>query len=113
VQSTQDNAVRNVVPLTQLQPGLPDAAHGVYDTVVANILATPLKLLAPLLAGHVAPGGWLVMAGILERQADELTAAYAPWLDVRVADREDGWILMTAQRPALPAVHGGPSAALA
>jgi ribosomal protein L11 methyltransferase len=92
--------VRNGVPLTQLQPGLPDAAHGFYDTVLANILATPLKLLAPLLAGHVAPGGWLVMAGILERQADELTAAYAPWLDVRVADREDGWILMTAQRPA-------------
>jgi len=66
--------------------------------VLANILATPLKLLAPLLAGHVAPGGWLVMAGILERQAEELTAAYAPWLDVQVADREDGWILMTARR---------------
>ncbi len=103
VQSTHDNALRNGVPLSQLKPGLPDAALGLYDTVLANILATPLKLLAPLLAGHVAPGGWLVMAGILERQADELTAAYAPWLDVRVADREDGWILMTAQRPALTA----------
>ncbi len=99
VQSTQDNARRNGVPLAQLRPGLPDAARGLYDTVLANILATPLKLLAPLLAGHVAPAGWLVMAGILERQADEITAAYAPWLDVRVADREDGWILMTAQRP--------------
>ena len=100
VQSTHDNAVRNGVSPAQLKSGLPDAAHGLYDTVLANILATPLKLLAPLLAGHVAPGGWLVMAGILERQADELTAAYAPWLDVQVADREDGWILMTAQRPA-------------
>jgi ribosomal protein L11 methyltransferase len=98
VQSTQDNAVRNGVSVAQLRPGLPDAARGPYDTVLANILATPLKLLAPLLAGHVAPGGWLVMAGILERQADELTAAYAPWLDVRVADRDDGWVLMTAQR---------------
>jgi ribosomal protein L11 methyltransferase len=39
------------------------------------------------------------MAGILERQAEELSAAYAPWLDVTVADREDGWILMTARRP--------------
>jgi ribosomal protein L11 methyltransferase len=67
--------------------------------VLANILATPLKLLAPLLSGHVAPGGWLVMAGILERQADELTAAYQPWLALSVADREDGWILMSAQRP--------------
>jgi ribosomal protein L11 methyltransferase len=43
-----------------------------YPLVLANILATPLKLLAPLLAGHVAPGGHLVLAGILERQADEL-----------------------------------------
>jgi ribosomal protein L11 methyltransferase len=100
VQSTHDNAVRNAVSPEQLKPGLPDAAQGLYDTVLANILATPLKLLAPLMAGHVAPGGWLVLAGILERQADELSAAYAPWLDLNVADREDGWILMTAQRPA-------------
>ena len=67
--------------------------------MLANILATPLKLLAPLLAGHVAPGGHLVLAGILDRQADELKAAYAPWLALTVSDAEDGWILMTAQRP--------------
>ena len=97
VTSTRDNAARNGVTLS---PGLPDLAQGAYGVVLANILATPLKLLAPLLAGHVAPGGWLVMAGILERQAEELTAAYAPWLAVQVADREDGWILMTARRPA-------------
>jgi ribosomal protein L11 methyltransferase len=101
VQATRHNALRNGVPLTQLQAGLPEAAQGLYNTVLANILATPLKLLAPLLAGHLAPGGWLVMAGILDRQADELSTAYAPGLDVRVADREDGWVLMTAQRPAL------------
>jgi ribosomal protein L11 methyltransferase len=40
-----------------------------------------------------------VLAGILERQADELKAAYAPWLTLDVSDQEDGWILMTAQRP--------------
>jgi ribosomal protein L11 methyltransferase len=98
VQSTHDNAKRNRVPATVLKPGLPHTATGVYDTVLANILATPLRLLAPVLAGHVAPGGWLVMAGILERQADELSAAYAPWLEVAAADREDGWVLMTARR---------------
>ena len=53
--------------------------------MLANILATPLKLLAPLLCGHVAPGGELVLAGILERQADELKAAYAPWLALEVS----------------------------
>ena len=97
VVATRANAQANGVTLTA---GLPDAAVGCYPLVLANILATPLKLLAPLLAGHVAPGGHLVLAGILERQADELKAAYAPWLALDVADSEDGWILMTARRPA-------------
>ena len=97
VTATRDNAEANAV---LLNAGLPDAAQGAYPLVLANILATPLKLLAPLLAGHVAPGGHLVLAGILDRQADELKAAYAPWLALTVSDAEDGWILMTAQRPA-------------
>ncbi|MBC7611102.1 MAG: 50S ribosomal protein L11 methyltransferase, partial [Polaromonas sp.] len=68
-----------------------------YQTVLANILATPLKVLAPLLCAHVEPGGNLVLAGILDRQADELKAAYAPWCALEVTDQEDGWILMTAK----------------
>ena len=95
VQATRDNARDNGVTLNA---GLPDAAQGTYPLVLANILATPLKLLAPLLCAHVDAGGDLVLAGILERQADELTAAYAPWLALQVADREDGWILMTGRR---------------
>lgn len=51
----------------KLVAGLPDQAQGSYDTVLANILATPLKVLAPLLCGHVAAGGALVLAGVLER----------------------------------------------
>lgn len=82
----------------ELNAALPDAANGEYPLVLANILATPLKLLAPLLSQHLAPGGHLVLAGILERQADELKAAYAPWLKLEVSDREEGWILMSAQR---------------
>jgi ribosomal protein L11 methyltransferase len=97
VTATEANAQANGVQLTA---GLPERASGTYPLVLANILATPLKLLAPLLAGHVAPGGHLVLAGILDRQADELKAAYAPWLALEVADTEDGWILMTAHRPA-------------
>ena len=95
VTATTANALANGV---MLNPGLPEAAIGRYALVLANILATPLKLLAPLLAGHVAPGGHLVLAGILARQADEIKAAYAPWLALQVSDSEDGWILMTAQR---------------
>jgi ribosomal protein L11 methyltransferase len=99
VTSTELNAQANGV---QLQAGLPDKAQGQYQTVLANILATPLKVLAPLLCSYVAPGGHLVLAGILERQAEELQAAYAPWVSLEVADAQDGWILMTAQVLAQP-----------
>jgi ribosomal protein L11 methyltransferase len=92
VTATELNAVANHVVL---RAGLPDQAKGQYQTVLANILATPLRVLAPLLCAHVAAGGSLVLAGILERQADELKAAYAPWIRLEVSDTLDGWILMT------------------
>jgi ribosomal protein L11 methyltransferase len=94
VRATEANAEANGV---QLATGLPDRASGRYQTVLANILATPLKVLAPLLCAHVAPGGALVLAGILARQAEELQAAYAPYCALQVSDTEDGWILMTAR----------------
>lgn len=94
VESTQINAANNHVSLLT---GLPEAATGVFNLVLANILATPLKMLAPLLCAHVQAGGHLVLAGILEPQADELKAAYAPWLALEVTDSEEGWILMTAR----------------
>lgn len=94
VTSTCLNAEANGVTLNA---GPPELAQGVYQTVLANILATPLKVLAPLLCAHVAAGGHLVLAGILERQAEELIQAYAPWIALQVTDAEDGWILMTAQ----------------
>jgi ribosomal protein L11 methyltransferase len=94
VTAAQANAAANGV---RIAVGLPDLAAGRYGTVLANILATPLKMLAPLLCAHVAPQGSLVLAGILERQAAELTEAYAAYTALEVADREDGWVLMTAR----------------
>ena len=93
VESTQLNAAANHATL---QAGLPELASGTFDLVLANILAMPLKVLAPLLCAHVATGGHLVLAGILSRQADELREAYAPWLALQVSDEQDGWVLMTA-----------------
>jgi ribosomal protein L11 methyltransferase len=101
VESTHANALANHVTLNA---GLPDLAQGRYHTVLANILATPLKVLAPLLCSYVqpamggsGPSGNLVLAGILERQAQELTQAYAPYAKLTVADSQDGWILMVAK----------------
>lgn len=94
VQATRANADANQV---ELNAGLPDKANGRYQTVLANILATPLKVLAPLLCGHVAKGGNLVLAGILARQEDEVKEAYSRWCVLHVTDSEEGWILMTAR----------------
>jgi ribosomal protein L11 methyltransferase len=99
VTATELNAQANHVALNA---GLPELAQGQYQTVLANILATPLKVLAPLLCSHVATGGHLVLAGILARQEEELIQAYAPYLTLSVVDREDGWILMTGEQNTLP-----------
>jgi ribosomal protein L11 methyltransferase len=93
VQSAAANAQANGV---SLNTGLPGEVAGRYDVVLANILATPLKLLAPLLCSLVAGGGTLVLAGILDRQAGELTQAYSPHTRLKVTDSEEGWVLMTA-----------------
>ena len=93
VTATQQNAAQNSV---QLNIDFPDHVKGEYNVVVANILATPLKLLAPLLCQHIAPGGHLILAGILEWQAQELCQAYAPWIKLHINNTLDGWILMTA-----------------
>jgi len=95
VDAARANAAANGVTLSA---GTPELAHGAYDLVLANILATPLRLLAPVLCAHVACAGHLVLSGILARQADELTRAYAPWLALAVVDEDDGWILMHARR---------------
>jgi ribosomal protein L11 methyltransferase len=88
------NAAANAVPV---HTGPPEAAHGHYGLILANILATPLKLLAPLLCSRLASGGELVLAGILDRQADEIASAYRPWLALEPSDREDGWVLMSGR----------------
>ncbi len=99
VAATQANAQANGVAL---EAGLPERAQGRYPLVLANILAGPLELLAPLLCAHVEAGGDLVLAGILARQAERLKTAYAPWCELSVSDEDDGWILMTARFRAPP-----------
>lgn len=95
VAATAANAEANGVTV---HAGAPALAQGHYPLVLANILATPLKLLAPLLSAHVAPGGDLVLAGILARQAEDVARSYAPGVALTVADEDDGWVLMTGVR---------------
>ena len=66
-----------------------------YQLVVANILSGPLKVMAPMLCGRVAPGGSLVLSGVLARQSDELIASYANH-GVRLAvwAEREGWVAL-------------------
>ncbi|MGB6007078.1 50S ribosomal protein L11 methyltransferase [Castellaniella sp.] len=96
VLSTTQNAAVNQV---QVQACLPDALPaGPSQIVVANILSNPLKVLAPMLSSRVASGGWLVLSGVLERQADEVAEAYAPWMALRVWAARDGWVCLAGHK---------------
>ena len=96
VLATGFNAQANRV---QVHAMLPDALGAdQYRVVVANILSSPLKVLAPMLANRVAPGGELVLSGILERQADEVAQAYASWLAMQVWRSRDGWVCLYGRR---------------
>jgi ribosomal protein L11 methyltransferase len=69
-----------------------------FDIVLANILANPLRLLAPLLRRLTAPGGKLVLAGLLSSQAEELSDLYAKWLEVVEIEEDDGWARLVCRR---------------
>jgi len=96
VDSARENSLRNRADVTF---GLPDACPAeAFDIVVANILSNPLKLMASMLASKVKPGGRLALSGVLARQADEVAAAYAPWLEIGVWRELDGWVCLTGTR---------------
>lgn len=71
------------------------------DIVVANILANPLKLLAPLLAGHVRPGGRIALSGILERQRQEVEACFTRWFEFESPTCDEGWVCLSGKRNVL------------
>jgi ribosomal protein L11 methyltransferase len=68
------------------------------DVVLANILARPLVSLAPEFACVVVPGGWVVLSGILARQAATVAAAYEPWFEQIAMHERDGWTRIDARR---------------
>jgi ribosomal protein L11 methyltransferase len=55
-------------------------------------------LLAPLLTSRLKPGGLLALSGVLETQADQVIAAYAPWLPLRVGAVREGWVRLESVR---------------
>lgn len=96
VDAAKANAERNGVSAHFADSREP--IDGQFNILIANILANPLKALAPALAAHVRPGGWLALSGILVEQEEELMAIYSPWFAMAVADRREGWVCLEGRR---------------
>ncbi|NLD53213.1 MAG: 50S ribosomal protein L11 methyltransferase [Burkholderiaceae bacterium] len=94
--SAAENARANGVAIDIASSSTPPPPPA--DVVLANILSNPLKLLAPLLSSLVAPGGSLVLAGVLERQADEVADCYRHGVPVAPWRSRDGWVCLVGRR---------------
>lgn len=102
IESARYNSERNRCAVDYFLPEAFADAFGAtsFDVVVANILSSPLKLMAPMLSGRVAAQGALVLSGVLARQADEVIAAYAPYIALSVWAERDGWVALAGRRTA-------------
>lgn len=98
--ATRDNAGRNDLADRLDLRGAGDLLPGAFDLVVANILAGPLIQLAPELARYCRPAGKLLLAGILDPQAETVADAYRPWFDIRTGARREGWTALAGHRRA-------------
>ena len=105
ISASLDNAARNHVSEAQFSASLPDPAalehwRSSADWVVANILAGPLIELAPALTALLAANGRLLLAGLLEEQAEQIITAYAPEVTLAIADQQEEWVLLAGERRA-------------
>ena len=96
--AARDNAANNGVTLGLRHSGKELVER--FDIVVANILTNPLCVLAPLLAGRIAPGGRIALSGVLATQAEQVMASYAPLIALRVGDELEGWVRLEGQSSA-------------
>jgi ribosomal protein L11 methyltransferase len=96
VLSTQNNAANNKVHITAHNTR--QASPKPAQVVLANILANPLKVLAPALEALVMPGGHLILAGLLDRQTQEVAAAYTQ-IEMNVFRSREGWSCLVGKRP--------------
>ena len=76
-------------------------ADGPYDTVFANILARPLVSLAPDIQRMTAPGGAIILSGLLRHQEPQVIGAFAGrGLSLQARFHRDGWSTLLFQKPA-------------
>ena len=98
VAATHENAERNAVK-GRVRASLTPLARvkGQFPLVLANVESRVLVPFAREIAARVAPGGTLILSGLLADEEASLIAAYAPMSCVRVT-RERDWIAITLTR---------------
>lgn len=94
--AARHNALHNRVEATFY--GAADAIREPAQIVLANILARPLIVLAPLLGRLTRRRGRIALAGLLAPQADEVRAEYEHWFDFDPPVAEEGWVLLGGTR---------------
>ncbi|MEO6172825.1 MAG: 50S ribosomal protein L11 methyltransferase [Arenimonas sp.] len=96
--ATHDNVERNEVG-KQLHVYLPEhEPEAEYPIVVANILATALESLAPVLARRTQAGGLIALSGILQGQETPLLEQYSQWFDDLETTQQEDWMRITGRR---------------
>ncbi len=90
--ASQYNALRNEVDLEVVPAG--DSFNEQVDIVIANILPSPLKVLAPLFSQLVKPGGDIVLSGILVSHEQELLSIYGRWFEMSTFQTMDDWVCL-------------------
>jgi ribosomal protein L11 methyltransferase len=96
--ATAENAQANgVAEATQLCEHVASLPAGV-EVLLANILSGPLCELAQTFAALVRPGGHVVLSGLMQSQAAEVTAAYDAWFDTSPVAMREGWVALQAVR---------------
>lgn len=73
---------------------------GVFNIVMANILAEPLLQLAEDLAAKVCAGGAIVLSGILKNQAQQVYDRYSLWFELDPIARKDDWVRISGTKSA-------------
>ena len=96
LEAARYNAQRNDVALAVYDAREPLPGHA--RITVANILANPLRMLAPVICGHTESGGRIALSGILEEQAAAVIDAYRDGAALEVAGRDAGWVLLAGTR---------------
>ncbi|MDV6345574.1 MULTISPECIES: 50S ribosomal protein L11 methyltransferase [unclassified Nitrosomonas] len=102
IEASRDNAVLNrcdperILFSTTLDLSRTNTKeHRLIDKVVANILANPLIMLAPILMNALRKGGYIALSGILKEQAGEVIDTYRQWFEMDIADKKEDWVLLT------------------